>query len=110
MKKIISSLPQMTGGSEKQIAWAEKIRAEKMELLARGCELALADAEGDADMTERMKEKLELAARKSAVWWIDNRNMLTESVWNSSTKTWTTRPYSDNDMTYRIYAVLDSIR
>ena len=106
---ILDSLPTLTKGTEKQIAWAEKIRKEQMELLVKGCEQTLVDAEGDAELAAKMMEKLQLAARKNAVWWIEHRCMMMERAWDSSTKTWTTQPCSGVYLGSRTCYVLDSI-
>ena len=71
-------------GSEKQIAWAESIRAEKM------AEMKKMPAAND--QTKAIKEKIveTMAGINEARWWIDSRNdaaaALVKKVWGIANK------------------------
>lgn len=69
-------LPALTG-SEKQIAWAETIRAQAMtEIAARRERIAAALTQGaQKDVADRLTAILDAAAAQTeAKYWIDNRN------------------------------------
>lgn len=62
-------MENITNGSKKQIAWAEKIRAE---FVSEKCDFF-------ENTTEKMKVIIETAtmailAETSAIWWIDKRH------------------------------------
>lgn len=63
----MTDFPALTG-SQKQIEWAEKIRAKAVEIIMIG----IAD-DGDA-ITAAVADLI--AAQTKAAWWIDNRDRL----------------------------------
>ena len=83
--KIIENLRSLNG-SEKQIAWAESLRNDKIkELVMRlhhdqgvDCEkiLALFIPQGNVPMTGAMA----LVGKIEAKWWIDNRKLTTKQL------------------------------
>ncbi len=62
-------------GSEKQIAWAEKIRKEFLDEAHRNFKKSLAAGVNTAEEIERAKEATIIAfnQQNQAKWWIDNR-------------------------------------
>lgn len=72
-----AGLPEMTG-SVKQIAWARKIRAEKVGEIVTYIDTMRAKV--PADKTEIYEQRVALvmtglAGKTSASWWIDSRDM-----------------------------------
>ena len=72
-------------GSPKQIAWAEKIRFEKIQsavdnfnlLIDNEVEKAIADEEG---REAKKAAIISVAGHLEAKWWIDNRNRINEEI------------------------------
>lgn len=96
-------LPKLSG-SEKQIAWAESIRAEKLPKAKTAIDKMVTDAEGlkkftdDPDKLSRLTE-LDTARRKlsngflenitnqaSAKWWIDNKDLTVNQLYTDYIK------------------------
>lgn len=72
-------------GSPKQIAWAEKIRFEKIQsavdnfnlLIDNEVEKAIADEKG---REAKKAAIISVAGHSEAKWWIDNRNRIGEEI------------------------------
>lgn len=69
------ALPELTG-SDKQVAWANKIRADLMPAVdAEIARLLRKAANGDTDEAQAVAAawRAEIANQADASWWIDNR-------------------------------------
>lgn len=77
---MMSEYPTLTG-SEKQIAWAEKIRKEKMESLDERFN-GLGKNSPKNEKEEKMLADMEMhfINQISAAWWIDNRFMTSQDM------------------------------
>lgn len=64
-------------GSEKQIAWAEKIRDKKISdaasRITRALVLSKIDKNDDTDFNKYAHNEINALKKSSASWWIDNR-------------------------------------
>lgn len=81
-KQETESLPELTG-SEKQIAWATKIRADFFRQVRQKMEETEAAGKTVGENYKRVVE--EITGRTSSSWWIDNRvysaRVLIGKVW-----------------------------
>lgn len=77
----MTNLPTLTG-TEKQVAWAERIRAEMMDKVAQQREAFVKMGRVQKVSDEKMAEELAkfdaatepLKAKTDAAWWIDRRS------------------------------------
>lgn len=84
-----AGLPELSGGSPKQIAWAETIRMDtraQVEDLRQRLLAALDIPGEDAELARRSLDALDeverrtMAANPYATWWIDRRAMILEDI------------------------------
>jgi len=73
-------------GTEKQIAWAEKIRAEKMNDLKIKCEnMIKSNQSAPAEQIEKIKNQLEsglraMSEQNESKYWIDNQSKVSGQI------------------------------
>jgi len=72
MDTVIAELPEITEGSEKQIAWAQDIRALFVKIWAIEKDRNFGPYEDEKDLMEKAGQKI--FAITDAKWWIDTRN------------------------------------
>lgn len=70
-----NSLPKIIAGSDKQIAWAEKIRAEKVETLLVMASKVKAEAQPTWNAIEGY-----LVGQNQALWWIAHKDYTPEHI------------------------------
>lgn len=75
-----AGLPALTG-SDKQVAWAESIRAAKLAELAQLRSLVETNAAKNPALAEQMLAAIDSAATQTtAAWWIDRRDHSAQTI------------------------------